>query len=189
MRIAITAIVAAALAIFTASMLGVASAEAPAPTTTTVATPVPVSPPVRTVSVQGIATAPIAQGSSVSSATADYRQAMAAAVSDGQNKAEFLAGKVGATLGIVQSVTEDGGSIECRGEESRYTEYEGEQPDFGSLGSTVLPERAAAAVPPAAPASHKVTAKHRKARHPSAKTADASTCTLSAQVSLVYALD
>ncbi len=173
MRIVITAIVAAALALLAASMLGVASAEAPAPTTTTVATPVPASPPVRTVSVQGVATAPLAQGSSASSATASYRQAMAAAVSDGQNKAEFLAGKVGATLGIVQSVTEGGGSIECRGEESRYAEYEGEQPDFGSSPTTVGPLRAAAVAPPAAPSSHKVKSKHRKARHPSAKTAAA----------------
>ena len=188
MRIAITAVVAAALALLTVSMLGVASAEAPAPTTTTVAAPVPASPPVRTVSVEGVATAPLAQGSNASSATASYRQAMAAAVSDGQSKAEFLAGKVGATLGLVQSVSEDGGSIECRGEESRYSEYEGEQPDFGSSSTAVGPLRAAAAAPPAAPSSHKVTSKRRKARHPSAKTAAASTCTLSAQVSLVYAL-
>jgi len=144
---------------------------------------------VRTVSVQGVGTAPLAQGSSAASATADYRQAMAAAVSDGQNKAEFLAAKVGATLGVAQSVTEGGGSIECRGEESTYTGYEGEQPDFGSSPTTVGPLRAAAAAPPAAPSSHKVKSKHRKARHPSAKTAAASTCTLSAQVSLVYALD
>jgi hypothetical protein len=186
MRIAIIATVAAALALFAASMLGVASAEAPTPTTTTVsATPPPApSAPVRTVSVQGVANVAIAQGSNVSNATAAYRQGMAAAVSDGQSKAEFLAGKVGATLGVVQSVGEQGGSIQCVGEESKYAEYEGEQPDFGSSEHTVFAARPAAAPAVAIP-GHKVARKRR----PRAKKAVAVTCTLSAQVSLVYALD
>src|SRR5271165_1631531 len=73
-------------------MLGVAAAEAP--TTTSL----------RTVSVEGVASEPLAQGANAASATAVYRQAMAAAVADGQAKAEFLAQKVGATVGVAQSV-------------------------------------------------------------------------------------
>jgi len=188
MRIAITATVAAALALLAANMLGVASAEAPTPTTTTTTpapVPVPISTPVRTVSVQGVAGVSLAQGSNAADATAAYRQGMAAAVADGQGKAEFLAGKVGATLGSVQSVTEGGGSIECKSEESSYIEYEGEQPDFGTTAERfVAPPEAAVSAP-----QHKVAGKRRRARRPTAKKATASTCTLSAQVSLVYALD
>jgi hypothetical protein len=185
MRIAIMATVAAALALLAVSMLGVASAEAPTtttPTTTTVATPPPASTPVPTVSVQGVANVPIAQGSNAASATAAYRQGMAAAVSDGQSKAEFLAGKVGATLGSAQNVTEGGGSIQCTSEESKYAEYEGEQPDFGSSESSVLADR-----PVSAPAAA-VTRPKVKRKRPKAKKAAAATCTLSAQVSLVYAI-
>jgi hypothetical protein len=192
MRIAITATVAAGLALLAANMLGVASAEAPTPTTTTSTTPapapVPVSAPLRTMSVQGVAGVSLAQGSNAADATAAYRQGMAAAVADGQGKAEFLAGKVGATLGSVQSVTEGGGSIECKDEESNYVSYEGEQPDFGTTTERfVAPPEAAASAPP-----RKVARKRRRTRRPTAKKATASTastCTLSAQVSLVYALD
>jgi hypothetical protein len=67
-----------------ANMLGTAVAEAP--TTTTL----------RTVSVEGVGTQPIAQNADAATATGVYRQAMAAAVTDGQSKAEFLTGKVGA---------------------------------------------------------------------------------------------
>jgi uncharacterized protein YggE len=157
-------------------MLGVASAEAPTVT------------PTRTVSVAGVAEVPLAQGANAATATAAYRQAMAAAVADGQSKAEFLAGKVGATLGPVQSVGEDGGSISCSGlnEEGNYVQYEGEQPDFGTArGPAVLAEGTAA--PPKAPSA---TLKHaRKKKKKKAKTAlAAASCTLSAQVSLVYAI-
>lgn len=192
MRIAIMATVAAALALFAASMIGVASAEAPAPTTTVPATipPAPLSTPPRTVDVEGVADVPVAQDSNTASATAAYRQAMAAAVSDGQGKAEFLVGKAGATLGSVQSVGEDGGNVECSGEEGRYLQYEGEQPDFGSPSPTLLPESAAAAAPPTASATPSHRASHRpRKRHPSAKKASVSTCSLQARVSLVYTID
>lgn len=192
MRIAITATVAAALALLAASMLGVASAEAPSSTTTTTAStpaPVPASTPLRTVSVQGVAEVSIAQGANAASADAVYRQGMAAAVSDGQNKAEFLAAKIGATLASVQSVTEDGGYVQCKGEESNFAEYEGEQPDFGSPGPTVVPQTAAAVAPRAGPSHGTAVGKRRKTKRPTAKKAAASTCTLSAQLSLVYALD
>jgi uncharacterized protein YggE len=174
MRRAIAPTIAVAAGLVAANMLGVAAAEAP---TTT---------PVRTVSVEGVATVPIAQGASLATATAVYRQGMAAAVADGQSKAEFLAGKVGATLGSVQSIAEGGGSIGCTGgEESGYVEYQGEQPDFGSPAESVTPLRAAAA-PPAAVG--KPTAKHRKKKHHAATKASATACTLSTQVSLVFAI-
>jgi hypothetical protein len=169
--IAATLVVAAGLVVV--NMLGVAAAEAP---TTT---------PVRTVSVEGVATVPIGQYAKLAEATAVYRAGMAVAVADGQNKAEFLAIKAGATLGSVQSIAEGGGSIGCTGgEESDYVEYQGEQPDFGSPADSVSPLRAAA---PSVKAG-KPAAKRRKKR-PAAKKASAMACTLSTQVSLVFVID
>jgi hypothetical protein len=182
MRNVIAATMAVVAGLVVANMLGVAAAEAP---TTT---------PTRTVSVEGVATVPIAQGANLATATMIYRDGMAAAVSDGQGKAEFLASKAGATLGAVQSIAEGGGSIECTDgeEEAGYVAYQGEQPDFGSAES-VSPLRAAAA-PVAAPQVHKPAAKHRKKKKkkkvtsPTAKKAAATTCTMTTQVSLVYAI-
>lgn len=180
MRNVIAAILAVAAGLVAVNMLGVAAAEAP---TTT---------PVRSVSVQGVATVPIAQDAKLAEADAAYRQGMAAAIADGQSKAEFLAGKTGATLGSVQSIVEGGGSIECRSldEESGYYEYgpyQGEEPDFGSPVEDI-----AAAQPvetlKAAAKSPKPAVKHPK-KHSSAKKADVVPCTLSARVTLVYAID
>jgi hypothetical protein len=174
MRRAIAPLIAVAAGLVAANMIGVAAAEAP---TTT---------PVRTVSVAGVATVPIAQGASAAAATAVYRQGMALAVADGQSKAEFLVGKLGGTLGSVQSIAEGGGSISCTGgEESGYVEYQGEQPDFGSPTSSVEPLRAEAA--PSA-AVGKPAVKHHKKKHHAAKKASATACTLSTQVSLVFAI-
>jgi hypothetical protein len=179
MKPAIAVALAVAAVLVAANMLGVADAEAP---TTTTATPVP------TVSVDGVANVPIPQGASLAVATGVYREGMAAALTDGHGKAEYLAGKAGVTLGSVQSIVEGGGSIECRGagEEGSYISYEGEQPDFGSYVSrvdTVLPPEAAATP------VLKAKKKKKKGRAPSAKKASAPGCTLSAQVSLVYAVN
>jgi len=178
-RTAIAMTAAAAAALVAASMLGVATAESPT------------APPIRTVSVQGVANVPLAQGADAPTANAAYRAGMAAAVADGQSKAEFLAGKVGATLGAAQSVVEDGGSISCTGgEEPGYVEYQGAEPDFGSSDATVSPGvlRAGAAKPTLAPSVRKPS--RHKARHKTAagKAAVGAACTLSTQVSLSYAI-
>lgn len=177
MRSAITATLAVAACLVATGMLGVASAEAP---TSTAPTP--------TVSVDGVAQVPIAQGSNAASADAAYRQAMAAAETDGQSKAEYLAGKASVTLGAVQSIVEGGGSIACSGGESEtgYVEYEGEQPDFGSrVVTAVAPEASAVAH---APSVRKPSAKRSKKKKPTAHKAGATSCTLSAEVSLTYAI-
>jgi hypothetical protein len=168
------ATVVATAGLILAGVLGVASAEAPMVT------------PLRTVSVQGVATEPIEQSASASTATAVYRQGMADAVSDGQTKAQFLASKVTASLGQIQSMAEGGGYIECAGSE----EYLGEQPDFGSAGNPISAAGVRAVAPKSAPAPPKPAVKRKKRRRkgPAAKKADATTCTLSTQVSLVYAL-
>ncbi len=180
MKLALTAVLSAAAALVVANMIGVAVAEAP--TTTTL----------RTVSVEGIGSQPITQNADAATATGVYRQAMAAAVTDGQSKAEFLTGKVGATLGAPQTVTEDGGGIECSsGGEEGWEPYQGEQPDFGSarnagqvLSSSAAPPSAAA---PSSGAVKRTSAKrHRKRKRPVAKKATAPGCKLTAQVSLVY---
>jgi len=169
--IAATLVVAAGLVVV--NMLGVAAAEAP------------ITTPVRTVTVEGVATVPIGQYAKLAEANAVYRQGMAAAIADGQNKAEFLAIKAGATLGSVQSIAEGGGSIGCTGgEESNDVEYQGEQPDFGSPTGSVRPIYAAAA--PSVKAG-KPAAKHRK-KHPTAKKASVPGCTLSTQVALVFVI-
>jgi hypothetical protein len=182
MRSAIAATLAVAAGLVVANMLGVASAEAP--TTAT---------PVRTVSVDGVANVPVAQGANRAVATAAYREGMAGAVSDGLGKAEFLAGKAGATLGSVQSIVEGGGSIQCTtGGESGYVEYEGEQPDFGSPSVSVEPALAPRVAGSAVkPTVHKPGSKRpkKKKKKPAAKAASAAVCTLSTDVTLVYALD
>lgn len=179
MRSAVAATLAVAVGLFVANMLGVAVAEAP----TGAAAP-------RTISVQGVAVLAIGQSDDAATATSVYREAMAAAVTDGQSKATFLAGKVGVTPTEVQSVVEDGGYIQCTAPgESGYAQYEGEEPDFGSAPQSVLaaPQTAARAAPALAPAVRKATPK-RKKKSPTAKRAIAGSCKLTAQVSLVYAI-
>jgi hypothetical protein len=172
-RSAVTATLAVAVSLFVANMLGVAVAEAPTGTAA------------RTVSVQGIANLPIGQTDSATEATSVYREAMAAAVGDGQSKASFLATKVGATATQIQSVVEDGGYIQCTAPgESGYAQYEGEEPDFGSAPRALV---AAPASPAAGVAVPGARSKHKKKR-PKAKRAVAGSCKLTAQVSLVYTL-
>ncbi len=186
MKSAIAAIVVVAAGLAVANMLGIAAAEAPTSGTTG-----PSGVAVRTVNVQGVATVPVEQGANAATANGVYRQAMANAIADGQNKAEFLASKVGVTLGAVQSVAEGGGSIECKSNESEstYVRYEGEQPDFGRVESR--PVFAGAAAPAARPTVRKQTKggkhKHRKPKAKSAATTGV-TCALSTQVALVYSI-
>jgi hypothetical protein len=179
MKLTLTAVLAAVAALVIANMIGTAVAEAP--TTTTL----------RTVSVEGIGTQPIAQNADAATATGVYRQAMAAAVVDGQSKAEFLTGKVGATLGAAQTVTEDGGGIECSsGGEEGWEPYKGEEPDFGSarnagqvLSSTAAPPAASS---PSSAVKRTSAKRHRRHKRPVAKKATAAGCKLTAQVSLAY---
>jgi Protein of unknown function (DUF541) len=139
------------------------------------------SAPQRTVSVEGVATEPVGASASAESAIAAYRQAMAAAIADGQAKAQFLAEKAGATLGQVQSISEGGGDIGC----GNGVEYEGAQPDFGSNRGPVFAATAApAAKGRVAPVTVHKTAKHRR-RHGARKSA-AESCTLSTEVALTY---
>jgi len=179
MRALIPAIAVTVIALIAAGMLGVASAEAP-----TTASPPP------TVSVQGVAIEPIEQSASSATATTVYRQGMAGAVTDGQTKAQFLASSAGVTLGAVQSIVENGGYIGCTGNE---VEYLGEQPDFGSpgvesYGGEVSVPRVAGAVAPVTSKPAVKHAKKKRSKAPVAKRASAAGCTLTAQVSLTYAI-
>jgi hypothetical protein len=163
-----------------ASMLGVAAAEAPT-----------ASAPPQTVSVEGVASVPIAQEAEQAAADAAYHQALAAAEADGHEKAELLASKAGSTVGAVQQIAERGGSIECGkpSAEASNLQYEGAQPDFGyveSSGTVQAPTFAAAPKTAVKVAKHAVK-KHKKKKK-RAKAASGFTCTLSAQVSLVYLL-
>jgi hypothetical protein len=180
MKIPIAMTAAAAGTLVAASMLGVASAEAPT------------APPVRTIAVEGVAIVPIAQGADAATATAAYRQGMTAAVADGQSKAEFLAGKVGATLGAAQSVVERGGYISCTGlEEQGYVEYQGAQPDFGSpgeSGSFAARGVYGAAAKPQVALPSRPGGKRRKHKKTTAVKAAAGTCTLSTGVNQTYAV-
>jgi len=166
--------------LLTVGMVGVASAEGNA----------------LQVSVQGVASVPIAQTANAAEATAVYRTAMAAAIADGKSKAEFLTSSVGGSLGPAQIVTEDGGSIGCTAAGETYpgAEYLGEQPDFGygsSVGvlqSVTAPETAAAKT--VAPSKPKPVAVKHHTRHKKhkAKKATAVSCKLSTQVGLSYAI-
>ena len=178
MKLSVAVIGAAAAATVASGTLGAVAAEAP-----TIS-------PTRSVSVGGVGIVAIAQHADGAAADAAYRQAMAAAVADGQSKAQFLAEKTGATLGAVQSVAEGGGSIACTGgSEGDYAEYEGEQPDF-SNGPAATPVRVfgapAAGAAPALPKAKKKKRRRRVTSH--ARAAGAVSCKLSAEVSLVYAI-
>jgi biopolymer transport protein ExbD len=167
-------------ALIAASTLGVAAAESPTSATT----------PPHVVSVSGAGRAPIAQGAEQSAANAAYHQALTAAVEDGKGKAELLAADAGVTLASVQSVIEGGGSVGCTGlnAEGEYVPYEGTEPDFGNGGveGVAVPERAAASAPVV---SKSPKAKKKKKKKPKgAKAASAAGCTVSADVSLIYAI-
>jgi hypothetical protein len=143
------------------------------------------SAPLRTVSVEGVANAPVTSAASSEAAIAAYRQAMAAAIADGQAKAQFLAEKTSATLGQVQSIAEGGGYIQC----PEGVEYEGAQPDFGSArGEVFAATSAPAARGTATPTIHKASAKGKHHKRHSARKSAAAGCTLSTQVTLVYQL-
>lgn len=184
MRLALAAVLSAAAALFAASMLGVAVAEAPTVTS------------LRTVNVEGVATLPIAQDADAATASGVYHQAMGAAIEDGKVKAEVLAGKIGATLGTAQTVTEDGGEIECSsggsGEYEGWEPYQGERPDFGTArapGNVLGKSGSGTAVAPAASPSPGVRGVHKKKRRRAKKSSVPPGCRLAAQVSLVYLLD
>jgi hypothetical protein len=179
MRVVVIAALAAAAGLIAVGLLGVATAEAPT------------SAPPRTVSVQGVATESIDRAASAQAATAVYHQGMLDAVTDGQAKAQLLAGRVGATLGPIQSVVEDGGYITCSNAgEPGYAEYEGAQPDFGSPQvSAVAPLSAPAAAPRVAVGPHKpAVRRNTPRRRRTAKKAALVGCTLSTRVSLGYAI-
>jgi hypothetical protein len=176
---AVVVTIAVVAGLFAANMLGVAVAEAPTGTAP------------RTIGVQGTASLPIGPGDNAAAATAVYREGMAGAVTDGQSKAAFLASKLGATLGVVQSVAEGGGYISCIASgESGYAEYEGEQPDFGSAPQPGVFAPAAASAPTntAGRVTQGARPKRAKRKHPTAKKATAASCKLTAQVSLVYTI-
>jgi hypothetical protein len=165
-----------------------------------------VTTPLRAVTVQGLGSAPIAQGASATEADAAYRQALAAAIAEGQGKAEFLATKAGASLGTVQTIAEEGGSVQCsEGEANSYVEYTGAQPDFGfaplrpivAAGTTTTPAPARGAPMPSS-GRHPKRGRPKRSRHhrghslkhrrPRAHKAAAASCTVSAQIALSYAL-
>lgn len=182
MRIVIAAVGAVFVGLLAVGVLGVASAETTTSTTSS-------SAQVRTVSVEGVATASIEPGASEATAKATYREAMATAIADGKEKAGFLAEKAGATLGQVETIAEGSGYIYCPGEE----EYTGAEPDFDS-GAAVYATapQAASGVSRAGskPTVSKPKVRHKKKhkRHATAKTAAVAQCTLSTQVSLSYEL-
>ena len=161
---------------------GVLVLAAEAETTSTTSTP-STTAPLRTVTVQGVAEAPVEQGASAEAATAAYHQAMSAAIADGKAKAQLLAEKAGATLAQVQSINEQGGYVEC----AVGVEYLGARPDIGYVEGRVF---AATAAPAArAPSGHRVGAKtHRTHRGGSAHKAAAESCTVAAKVALDYQL-
>jgi hypothetical protein len=168
-----------AAAAVAAGMLGVASGEGPTGT----ATP-------RTLSVQGVGTLPIGARDDAPTATATYREGAAKALADAQTKASFLASKAGVTITAVQSLAEEGGYIECSSPTSEYADYEGAQPDFGYASVPSLVSVAGAAAPagqsaPSRQVSHRPKVKKKR---PAAKKASATSCNLTAQVSVVYAL-
>ncbi len=158
----------------------VLAAEAETTSSTTPQT----SAPLRTVSVEGVAKAPIDPAASSEAAIAAYRQAMAAAIADGHAKAQFLAEKAGATVGQAQSIGESGGYVQC----PEGIEYEGAQPDFGYGRGQVFAAAPAAKARRVTATAHKAKPPTRRPKRRSAKQAVAEPCMVSTQVALVYQL-
>jgi hypothetical protein len=126
-------------------------------------------PPAGTISVEGVATVGISKTASAAEANAAYRQGLAAAIADWLEKAQFLAGKTGANVGVIDQISEDGGSIGCvlhaeTGPLYEYEPYEGARPHFGSVGSGI---RVLEAAPAAAATRSHVISKKRKKKHKS----------------------
>lgn len=86
---------AAAAAIAVAGVVGVASADGPG------------TPANRTITVTGDANLGVSCGKDRGDVDAVYREALAQALAEAQGKAGFIAGKVGATLGVAQTVNEN----------------------------------------------------------------------------------
>jgi hypothetical protein len=148
--------------------------------------------PPPTVSVVGRASVAISQNASQAEANAAYRQGLTAAITDGHEKAEFLAEKTGVKVGSIQQIGERGGSIECvlpaeEGPLTQYESYKGAQPDFGSVESDGGRFVAAPAAPPAASPGN-AGSRRRKRKVRARKAAEAVSCTLSTQVVLSYLL-
>jgi hypothetical protein len=170
MRVTVAAIAGGAAALAAASTLGVAAAESTGGGST---------PPVRTIAVGGVGQAPVPQSASSPAADSAYRQALAAAISDGLGKAEFLAAKVSATVGPVQSLSEQGGYITCSDGEGGYVQYEGEQPDFPGSAARPVPLPAVGAPS----RGHRLVRPRRRAK---AHRATSGSCSVRANVSLAY---
>jgi hypothetical protein len=146
-----------------------------------------------TVSVEGVASVAISQTASQAEADAAYRRGLTAAIGDGHEKAEFLASGTGATLGPIQQIIEHGGYIECvppaeEGPLTEYQQYNGAEPDFGSVESSgsrfaVAPETAASTGPSRTPKP-----KRKKHKAKAKKAAVPVRCMLSAEVGLSYLL-
>jgi hypothetical protein len=172
----------AVLALLAAGLLGVAAGEGPAGSSSA-----------RSTDVEGVGIVPIPAKATAAQATAVYREGMAKALADGASKAQFIAEHEGVALGVPVTTIEDGGEIECSGYVegegySRYVQYEGEQPDFGFARSTptgTAPAVSGAAVKSAPHVAHRPKGKHGK--HP-AKKASATSCELTAELTLAYAL-
>lgn len=182
MRVVMAAVGAVFVGLLAVGVLGVASAETTSTSTSATA------PEVRTVSTEGVATATIAPTASEAEAKSGYREAMASAIADGKEKAQFLAEKAGASLGAVDSIAERGGYVYCPGEE----QYTGAEPDFGAGASIYAAGPGIASAAPSRPSKPAVRRarppKHRKRRRHTARSAAVAPCTLSTQVALVYEL-
>ena len=179
MRLGLTAILVAAAALIAAGLLGVASAEAP---TTT---------PVRTVGVEGTGNAPIAREANATAANAAYRQAMAAAISDGLEKAQFLATRVGGTLGAVQSVVEENGVRQLRRGRQRIqlpTWAWNRTSGVGRPPSGRFEQAAPSASSRSRGSSPTTAHKSKPKKKKKAKKASAVSCTVSASVAVNYEL-
>jgi hypothetical protein len=156
-----------------------------------------VETPPPTVSVEGVANVSISQTASQAEANLAYRQGLTAAIADGHEKTEFLATATGAAVGAIQQIIERGGSIECvqpaeEGPLTQYAQYNGAQPDFGSVepsGSRFVAAPEAAAKRVSIKTTKPRKKKHKAKAKAKAKTAAASvSCTLSTQVVLSYLL-
>jgi hypothetical protein len=180
-----------AVLLFLATFVVVAPEASAEPTTTPVL--------LNTVNVGGVGRVPISQTANAAEADAAYHQALLQAVSDGALKAQSLAGQTGAKLGAIAAISEDGGAVSCKSAEGRESgAYTGVEPDFGTGEPPLVAVGVQGGLQPlvvSAPAKPKPKkrkprkAKERRALNTTARKADAVSCEVTSDVSLIYRLE
>lgn len=142
----------------------------------------------RTIATAGAGNTTVPRTAGQGAVDAAYRQALSQAIDDARRKADFLAQKIGATLAREQTVTEDEGFVDC-GDDEQSVGGAGQQRGASApadSGASVGGQTHGRLRLPPLPKPKPKPKRHK--RHKTVKRAVTSTCMVSANVSVTYAL-